>query len=162
VRRLKYPGLPGRGLPEIRVSSRRLLRYNEARRKMKRWAVSVRAGRIQRRRDGSRALPAVKESDNITILLSKPRITRWESGVARPLRIEDPGAVCPVMARANPGPKPGADNADCWRWSATSDEACKLTGWRLHAWVRLHLAEPLSFFLRGGAGRVWCETRRVR
>ena len=55
--------------------------------------------------------------------------------MARPLRIEFPGAVYHVMARGNQGQKICADDADREMWLATLVQAWHRTGWRLHAWA---------------------------
>ena len=54
--------------------------------------------------------------------------------MARPLRIEYAGAVYHVMARGNQGQKIGADDPDRQMWVATLAEACRRTGWQVHAW----------------------------
>jgi REP-associated tyrosine transposase len=55
--------------------------------------------------------------------------------MARPLRIEYPGAVYHVMARGNRGQAVFRDDQDRRRFLATLGEACQKTGWRIHAWV---------------------------
>ena len=55
--------------------------------------------------------------------------------MARPLRIEDPGAVYHVMARGNRGRALFRDDHDRQRFLATLAEACEKTGWRIHAYV---------------------------
>lgn len=57
--------------------------------------------------------------------------------MARPLRIEFPGAAYHVMARGNQGQEICADDGDRQMWLATLGEACRRTGWRVHAWVLL-------------------------
>ena len=55
--------------------------------------------------------------------------------MARPLRIEYPGAVYHVMARGNQRQAIFRDDADRQRFMATLGEACQKTGWRVHAFV---------------------------
>ena len=55
--------------------------------------------------------------------------------MARPLRIEYPGAVYHVMARGNHQTAIFADDQDRRVWLETLEEACQKTGWRLHAYV---------------------------
>ena len=55
--------------------------------------------------------------------------------MARPLRIEYPGAVYHVMARGNRKRAIFADDQDRRRWLETLEEACQKTGWRIHAYV---------------------------
>jgi REP element-mobilizing transposase RayT len=55
--------------------------------------------------------------------------------MARPLRIEYPGAVYHVMARGNQGRQIFRDDEDRRRWLETLGEACEKTGWRVHAYV---------------------------
>lgn len=55
--------------------------------------------------------------------------------MARPLRIEFPGAVYHVMARGNQGQKICADDRDREMWLATLVQAWQRTGWRIHAWA---------------------------
>jgi hypothetical protein len=57
--------------------------------------------------------------------------------VARPLRIEYPGATYHVMARGNQGRAIFADDRDRQRWVETLGEACDKTGWRLDTWVMM-------------------------
>ena len=54
--------------------------------------------------------------------------------MARALRIEYPGAFYHVMARGNRRETifPGDD---CQLFLDTLNEACSMTGWRIHAWV---------------------------
>ena len=55
--------------------------------------------------------------------------------MARPLRIEYPGAFYHVMARGNQGRKIFADDADRRRFLDTLAGACEKTGWSIHAYV---------------------------
>jgi REP element-mobilizing transposase RayT len=55
--------------------------------------------------------------------------------MARPLRIEYPGAVYHVMARGNQGRVIYQDDRDRRRFLETLGEACGKTGWRIHAYV---------------------------
>ena len=55
--------------------------------------------------------------------------------MARPLRIEYPGAVYHVMARGNHGQPIFTDDPDRKRFLETLEEACQRTGWRIHAYV---------------------------
>jgi len=55
--------------------------------------------------------------------------------MARPLRIEYPGAAYHVMARGNRGRAIFADDVDRKRFLATLAESCEKTGWRIHAYV---------------------------
>ena len=55
--------------------------------------------------------------------------------MARPLRIEYPGATYHVMARGNQGRAIYRDDRDRLRFLETLGEACGKTGWRLHAYV---------------------------
>jgi len=55
--------------------------------------------------------------------------------MARPLRIEYPGAVYHVMARRNQGRVIYRDDRDRLRFLETLGEACGKTGWRIHAYV---------------------------
>jgi REP element-mobilizing transposase RayT len=55
--------------------------------------------------------------------------------MARPLRIEYPGAVYHVMARGNQGRDIFRDDEDRLRWLKTLGESCQKTGWRVHAYV---------------------------
>lgn len=55
--------------------------------------------------------------------------------MARPLRIEYPGASYHVMARGNRGHVIFRDDADRKRFLETLAEACEKTGWRIHAYV---------------------------
>jgi len=55
--------------------------------------------------------------------------------MARPLRVEYPGATYHVMARGNQGRAIFADDRDRQRWVETLGEACEKTGWRLDAYV---------------------------
>jgi REP element-mobilizing transposase RayT len=55
--------------------------------------------------------------------------------MARPLRIEYPGAVYHVMARGNRGRSIFRDDQDRERFLETLGEACEKTGWRVHAYV---------------------------
>src|SRR5580692_5412955 len=55
--------------------------------------------------------------------------------MARPLRIQYPGAVYHVMARGSHGQAIFADDEDRKRFLETLAEACQRTGWRVHAYV---------------------------
>ena len=55
--------------------------------------------------------------------------------MARPIRIEYPGAVYHVMARGNQGQAIYADDLDRQAWLQTLGQACEKTGWRVHAYV---------------------------
>ena len=55
--------------------------------------------------------------------------------MARPLRIEYPGAVYHVMARGNQGGAIFKDDKDRKRFLETLEEACEKTGWLIHAYV---------------------------
>jgi putative transposase len=57
--------------------------------------------------------------------------------MARPLRIEYPGAVYHVMARGNQGQLIFADDLDRQAWLETLNQACEKTGWRIHAYVMM-------------------------
>jgi REP element-mobilizing transposase RayT len=53
----------------------------------------------------------------------------------RALRIEYAGALYHIMARGNQGQKICDDDGDRRMWRATLGEACRRTGWHVHAWV---------------------------
>src|SRR3954454_17820990 len=55
--------------------------------------------------------------------------------MARPLRIEYPGAVYHVMARGNQGRSILKDDIDRKRFLETLEESCEKTGWLVHAYV---------------------------
>ena len=55
--------------------------------------------------------------------------------MARPLRIEYPGAAYHVMARGNHGQAIFRDDADRLRFLETLAEACEKTGWEVYAYV---------------------------
>lgn len=55
--------------------------------------------------------------------------------MARPIRIQYPGAVYHVMARGNHGRAVFGDDADRQEFLETLAEACEKTGWRIHAYV---------------------------
>jgi len=55
--------------------------------------------------------------------------------MARPVRIEYPGAVYHVMARGNQGRAIYRDDRDRLRFLETLGEACAKAGWRIHAYV---------------------------
>jgi len=55
--------------------------------------------------------------------------------MARPLRIQYPGAVYHVMARGNHGQGIFQDDRDRQCFLKTLGEACEKTGWRIHAYV---------------------------
>jgi REP element-mobilizing transposase RayT len=60
---------------------------------------------------------------------------KWAQIMARPLRIEYPGAAYHVIARGNQGRPIFEDDKDRERFLETLGEACGKTGWRIHAWV---------------------------
>jgi len=55
--------------------------------------------------------------------------------MARPLRVQYPGAVYHVMARGSHGQPIFADNPDRKRFLETLEEACQKTGWLIHAYM---------------------------
>ena len=55
--------------------------------------------------------------------------------MARPLRIQYPGAVYHAMARGNQGRPIFRDDQDRRRFLETLAEACEKTGWEIHAYV---------------------------
>src|SRR5436309_2735419 len=55
--------------------------------------------------------------------------------MARPLRIQYPGAVYHVMARGNRGQEIFKDDRDRQCFWETLGEACEKTGWEIHAYV---------------------------
>ena len=55
--------------------------------------------------------------------------------MARPLRLEYPGAMYHVMARGNQGRVIFEDDKDRQCFLETLGEACDKTGWRIHAYV---------------------------
>src|SRR5258708_5725004 len=55
--------------------------------------------------------------------------------MARPIRIQYPGAVYHVMARGNHGQLVFQDNPDRKLFLEALGEACEKTGWRIHAYV---------------------------
>ncbi len=55
--------------------------------------------------------------------------------MARPLRIQFPGAVYHVMSRGNQGNVIFRDDADRGQFLTTLGEACEKTGWQVHAYV---------------------------
>ena len=55
--------------------------------------------------------------------------------MARPLRIQYPGAVYHVMARGNQGRPIFKDDKDRERFLETLQESCQKTGWLIHAYV---------------------------
>jgi len=55
--------------------------------------------------------------------------------MARPLRIQYPGAVYHVMARGNQGRPIFKDDKDRRRFLETFEESCQKTGWVVHAYV---------------------------
>src|SRR6266536_3611266 len=55
--------------------------------------------------------------------------------MARPLRIQYPGAVYHVMARGNHGQEIFKDDRDRQCFLETLGEACEKTGWEIHAYV---------------------------
>jgi REP element-mobilizing transposase RayT len=55
--------------------------------------------------------------------------------MARPLRVQYPGAIYHVMARGNQGRAIFRDDEDRRRWLKTLAEACQKTGWQIHAYV---------------------------
>jgi putative transposase len=80
--------------------------------------------------------------------------------VARPLRIQYPGAVYHVMARGNQGQPIFKDDKDRERFLETLQEACKKTGWLVQAYVlmgnhyHLLLATPEGNLV---AGMKWLQ-----
>jgi REP element-mobilizing transposase RayT len=58
--------------------------------------------------------------------------------MARPLRIEYPGAMYHVMARGNQGRAVFEDDTDRLRFIQTLGDACEKTGWRIHAYVLMN------------------------
>ncbi len=58
--------------------------------------------------------------------------------MARPLRIEYPGAMYHIMARGNRGQAIFRDDQDRQCFLATLAEACGKTGWRIHAYVLMN------------------------
>jgi hypothetical protein len=58
-----------------------------------------------------------------------------EEAMARPLRIQFPGAVYHIMARVNHGRPIFKDDRDRLRWLQSLGEACAKTGWRVHAYA---------------------------
>jgi hypothetical protein len=60
----------------------------------------------------------------------------WEQAgwtMARPIRIQYPGAVYHVMARGNQGREVFRDNPDRKVSLASLGEVCAKTGWQIHA-----------------------------
>jgi REP element-mobilizing transposase RayT len=55
--------------------------------------------------------------------------------MARPIRIQYPGAVYHVMARGNQGGEVFHDAPDRQTFLASLGEACAKTGWRIYAYV---------------------------
>ena len=55
--------------------------------------------------------------------------------MARPLRIQYPGAVYHVMARGNHGQEIFKDDRDRQCFLEALGEACEKTGWAIHAYV---------------------------
>jgi putative transposase len=55
--------------------------------------------------------------------------------MARPIRIQYPGAVYHVMARGNQGGEVFRDAPDRQAFLASLREACAKTEWRIHAYV---------------------------
>jgi putative transposase len=55
--------------------------------------------------------------------------------MARPLRIQYPGAVYHVMARGSRGQAIFGDNTDRKVFLEALGESCEKTGWRIHAYV---------------------------
>ncbi len=73
--------------------------------------------------------------------------------MARPIRIQYPGAVYHVMARGNHGQKIFADDADRKTFLSALAEACAKTGWRIHAFTQRtqrpkQMSKLRKFFLR--------------
>ncbi len=64
--------------------------------------------------------------------------------MARPIRIQYPGAVYHVMARGNHGQKIFADDADRKSFLSALAGACAKTGWRIDACVLRCLARLQS------------------
>lgn len=85
--------------------------------------------------------------------------------MARSIRIEYPGAYCHVMARGNRRERIYRDEEDRRFFLCTLGEACKRTGWRVHAWVPMgnhyHLfLETPEANLVGGMG--WLQNTYTR
>src|SRR5437867_3460666 len=55
--------------------------------------------------------------------------------MARPFRLEYPGAIYHLMARGNHGQQIFRGDADRRSLLETLGEACQKTGWRVHAYV---------------------------
>src|SRR5713226_4502354 len=55
--------------------------------------------------------------------------------MARPLRVQYPGAVYHVMARGSHGQPIFADKHDRKRFLETLEESCQRTGWLIHAYM---------------------------
>ena len=81
--------------------------------------------------------------------------------MARPLRIQYPGAVYHVMARGNHGQEIFADDADRKRFLETLGEACQRAGWCVHAYVLMGNHYHLLVETPEGnlvAGMKWLQT----
>ena len=69
------------------------------------------------------------------------------------IRIEYAGAAYHVMARGNQGRDIYADERDRKLWLATLGEACKKTGWRIHARLQSHAGHwPVEAERAAGTG----------
>ena len=80
--------------------------------------------------------------------------------MARPLRLEYPGAVYHVMARGNQGRPIFADDQDRRGFLAALGEAHAKTGWRIHAYVLMGNHYHLLLETPGGnlvAGMKWLQ-----
>ena len=55
--------------------------------------------------------------------------------MARPIRIQYPGAVCHPMARGGHGQELFQDDRGRQRWLETLGETCAKNGFRIHAYV---------------------------
>jgi hypothetical protein len=64
--------------------------------------------------------------------------------MARPLRLEVPGATYHVMARGNQGQKSCIDDHDREMWLATTVQAWKRTGWLIHAWALMTIINQMK------------------
>ena len=85
--------------------------------------------------------------------------------MARPLRVQYPGAVYHVMARGNQGKPVYGDDSDRKVWLETLAEACGKTGWRIHAYVlmgnhyHLLVETPEANLNHGAVGLSWIAGR---
>jgi hypothetical protein len=99
--------------------------------------------------------PFVKGSDNLTIGCDDTDWLGFSAAMARPIRVEYARAVYHNMAQGNRGQKIRADDVDRTMWLATASDACRRTGWRIHARVLMlmgnhyHLLLGLSRWVLG-------------